>query len=220
MHPQLIGAKARKPRELLIAKGAKSLSTHELFMVIFGVGTKHVPVHKVAQHVDELLQHTPLSLLSLSALQKIPGLGQSHACRLLAMIELCDRLRAQQSQNFSSPAKIALHLHDLTHAHTEHMVCLYLNARLELELQKTLAIGSLNQAIISPRDIFFPIQQLPISHIVIAHNHPSDTVEPSDADKQFTTRVKDAATLLGITLEDHLVVGKSGWYSFREHGLL
>lgn len=220
MHSQLVGAKARKPRELLIAKGAKSLSTHELLMIIFGVGTKHVPVHKVARYVDELVQHIPLSQLSLSALQKIPGLGQTNACRFLAMVEICDRLHMQQSQNFSSPAKIAMYLHDLAHEHTERVVCLYLNARFELELQKTLAVGSLNQAIISPRDIFFPIQHLPVSHIVIAHNHPSDVVEPSEADKQFTTRVKDAATLLGITLEDHLVVGKSGWYSFREHNLL
>ena len=220
MQSQLVGAKARKPRELLIAKGAKSLSTHELLMVIFGVGTKRVPVHKVAQHVDELIQRTSLSLLSLSALQNIPGLGQTNACRFLAMVEMCDRLRVHQSQSFSSPAKIAMYLHDLAHEHTERVVCLYLNARLELELQKTLAVGSLNQAIISPRDIFFPIQHFPISHIVIVHNHPSDVVEPSEADKQFTTRVKDAATLLGITLQDHLVVGKSGWYSFREHGLL
>ncbi len=220
MQPHLIGAKAKKPRELLIAKGAKSLSTQELLMVMFGIGTKHVPVHKVAQYVDELVQHTPLSLLSLSALQKVPGLGQTNACRFIAMVELCDRLRSHQSQNFSSPAKIAMYLHNLAHEHVEKVVCLYLNARLELEFQKTLAVGSLNQAIISPRDIFFPIQQFPISHIVIAHNHPSDVVEPSEADKQFTTRIKDAATLLGITLEDHLVVGKSGWYSFREHGLL
>lgn len=220
MHTQLVGAKARKPRELLISKGAKSLSTPELLMVIFGVGTKHVPVHKVAKYVDALVQHFPLSQLSLATLQQIPGLGQTNACRFLAMVEVCDRLRMQQAQSFSSPAKIAMYLHDLAYSHVEKVVCLYLNARLELELQKTLAVGSLNQAIISPRDIFFPIQHLPISHIVIAHNHPSDVVEPSEADKQFTTRVKDGATLLGITLEDHLVVGKSGWYSFREHGLL
>jgi len=220
MHTQLLGAKAKKPRELLIAKGAKSLSTQELLMVIFGVGTKHVPVHKVAEHVETCIQRIPLSHLSFEALQNVPGLGQTNACRFLAMVEMCDRLRTQHAQRFSSPAKIAMYLHDLAHAHVEHVVCLYLNARLELELQKTLAIGSLNQAIISPRDIFFPIQQFPVSHIVLAHNHPSDTLEPSDADKQFTTRVKDAATLLGITLEDHLVVGKSGWYSFREHGLL
>lgn len=220
MQSQLAGAKARKPRELLIQKGAKSLSTQELLMVIFGVGTKHVPVHKVAEHVEACMQCIPLSHLSLAALQNIPGLGQTNACRFLAMVEMCERFRSQQTQHFSSPAKIAMYLHDVAHAHVEKVVCLYLNARLELELQKTLAVGSLNQAIISPRDIFFPIQQFPISHIVLAHNHPSDTVEPSDADKQFTTRVKDAAVLLGITLEDHIVLGKSGWYSFREHGLL
>lgn len=220
MHTQLLSAQSRNPRALLLEKGAKSLSIKDLLMVMFGTGTKNVPVHRIAQSVEELLLHSSLKKLSIEYIQKIPGLGNVQTCRLLAMLELTDRLHAHHTQTFSSPSVIATYLHDLSHESTENLVCLYLNGRLELELYKTIAVGSLNQVILTPRDIFFPVQQYPISHIVLAHNHPTNTLEPSSADLQFTARMKEAAALLGITLEDHLIVGKSGWYSFREHDLL
>jgi len=72
---------------------------------------------------------------------------------------------------------------------------------------------------VKPREIFSPAVSLPCAHVVLSHNHPSGDVQPSDADVQFTQRMKEAAELLGFNLLDHVIVGQQGYFSFYQSGI-
>ncbi|MBI5151603.1 MAG: DNA repair protein RadC [Candidatus Pacebacteria bacterium] len=209
-----------RPREKLVARGAQILSTHELLMVILGNGILGTPVEKVARSLEHLLYSTSRSELSLEKFLCIRGIGQTKAVQLLAIFELMDRFQRRNETVFTSPGVIASYLHDLQQSKREQLICLYLNARYQLVHREVVAVGSLNQTLIHPRDVFIPIAGLPVAAIVLAHNHPSGVPEPSEDDKIFTTRIKQAAELFGIEFSDHIILAKQGYVSMKERGVL
>ena len=102
----------------------------------------------------------------------------------------------------------------------EYLIGLYLNARHELLDKQIIAVGTLNQAIIEPRDILYHALHLPSSYIILVHNHPSGDPTPSEEDKTITQRISTACNLLGIILVDHIIIASRGYSSFREEHLL
>jgi DNA repair protein RadC len=81
-------------------------------------------------------------------------------------------------------------------------------------------IGTLNQSIVHPREVFRPAIQDNAAGIIISHNHPSGTLEASRSDVQITQRLKEVSKLVGIELLDHVIISKEGYYSFSDEGLL
>ncbi len=104
-------------------------------------------------------------------------------------------------------------MQELRTAKKEHFVVLYLNARNQLIHKETISIGTLNASLVHPREVFKPAIEHLSASIIVAHNHPSGGLEPSEADVLLTGRLHDAGTLLGIELRDHLVVTGSGFRS-------
>lgn len=102
----------------------------------------------------------------------------------------------------------------------EHMVALYLNSRAELIKKQIVSIGSLNQTILEPRDIFCEAVKLPCLGLILVHNHPSADPTPSEYDVIFTKTMVEAGKILGITLADHLIVTKNDYFSFQEKGII
>ena len=102
----------------------------------------------------------------------------------------------------------------------EHLVCIYLDTQNQLILKKTLFIGSLNQSIAHPREIFHFAVRVSAAKIILAHNHPSGNVLPSKQDLHFTKRVRECGELMGIEVLDHLIIGTKQYLSLREEGLL
>ena len=110
-------------------------------------------------------------------------------------------------------------MEDLKDYQQEHLICLYLNTKNEIIHRQTLFIGSLNQAVAHPREIFREAVRHSAARIICVHNHPSGNPEPSENDRQFTKRLKACGEMMGIELLDHLIIGHSSYVSLREEGL-
>lgn len=210
--------KQLRPRERLVKFGAQTLSTADLISIVLNTGIKTVSVDVLSKHIAQLLERYAPEEMTLPMLQKVRGVGFSKACTLLSIFELIQRFQQTAEVALTSPETVASHLHELRVSHKEILVCLYLNARFVLEHKEVLAIGTINHAMIVPRDIFLPIKQFPVAYLILAHNHPSGSVEASDDDILFTQRVAECAKLLGLELIDHIVLSKTGVYSMKQHG--
>lgn len=137
-----------------------------------------------------------------------------------ALLHLLRREVANQPLLASSPALIDyLHVR-LAHAADEEFRVLYLNARNMLLRDETAATGTPNEVSIHPRMILKRALELGATALVLVHNHPSGSPEPSPADVQTTARIVRAAKALDIAVHDHIVIARSGWRSFRQSGLL
>lgn len=196
-----------RPREKILKRGAKALTTAELLAVVFVTGTKNHPVldlsNKIARHLD---RNKPTAELA----HKL-NLGPSKRAQLLAVVELAARLNNTTPVRLTSPQDIFAHSYDILREKKEILLCFYLNARDELLKKEAVAVGSLNRANLLPRELFSLIQDLPVASIILVHNHPSGILEPSDADILFTKRVEEAGKILGVKLLDHLIVSEKGW---------
>lgn len=211
--------KTSRPREKLENKGSQNLSNVELLALLLGTGR---PKKNVISLSQTLLNHYPLSKLSqitLSQLTAILGIGKSKATRILAALELGNRIYAPSSLN-KSVIKTTIdaleQLRDITDKKQEHIVVLYLNARHELIQKEVVALGNLNSNLIEPKEIFYPAIMTPCAGIILSHNHPSADPTPSKEDIIFTKRIQAAGEILGIPLIDHLIVCSSGYFSFKK----
>lgn len=210
----------RRPREKLSQVGQSNLTILELLALIIGSGTKRFPVIKIAQQLQQQFSLSSYSTLTLPQLLKIPGIGTSQASRLLACVELGKRI-------FTIPTLIQItgseqavsQASAIRHLQKEHLLGLYLNARQELVHQEVITIGGLNYTNVSPRDVYAPALPIPAAYIILIHNHPSGSAEPSQADLEVTERLEAAGQLLGIALLDHIIVTSTTYYSFKESNL-
>jgi len=122
--------------------------------------------------------------------------------------------RITQAQNVYSL------LHRYSTKEKEHFLLITLDGGSNVINQRVIHIGTLNQSLVHPREVFRPAIQDNAAGIIIAHNHPSGTLEPSRADVQITTRLKEVGKLVGIELLDHVILSKNGFYSFSDDGLI
>ncbi len=102
----------------------------------------------------------------------------------------------------------------------EHFMLITLDGASKVIEKRVIFIGTLNQSIVHPREVFRPAILDNAAGVIIAHNHPSGTLEASRADIQITQRLKEVAKLVGIELLDHVIISKNGYYSFSDEGLL
>ncbi len=208
------------PREKLLKYNAESLTTQELIAILLNSGTQNHSVLYLAKQVEALIHNNLTTSIHISDLLKIKGIGKAKACIMLSVIELTQRLSSKSTISFTSPHMVGAFLYELQESKKETVVCLYLSARQTLLHKEILAIGSLNQTIISPRDVFLPIRSLPLAYMILAHNHPSGDPTPSEEDKAFTQRIQEAGNIIGVTLLDHVILSKNQAYSMKEHGYL
>jgi DNA repair protein RadC len=108
-------------------------------------------------------------------------------------------------------------LYKYTTKKQEHFIAIPLNGAHEVIAVKVVTIGLVNRSMVHPREVFRYAIQKNAAAVIIAHNHPSGNVEPSDEDRVVTDRMREAAKVVGIRLLDHVIVGKRGYYSFLEN---
>lgn len=200
--------------------GLENLTTVELVALVLGSGGRRFSVTALA---TELLRHFPLTDISHqppAALIGFPGMGLAKASQILAALELGKRALHTHPEVLRNPRGVAAHLAHIRSKQREHTVCLYLNARHELLHKETIAIGGLNYSMLEARDVFAPALRLPAAFIILAHNHPSGSAEPSKEDIAVTRTLMSAGKLLGVTVLDHLIVTKKHYSSLRELGHL
>ena len=111
-------------------------------------------------------------------------------------------------------------LHEYSLKEKEHFILVTLDGASKVIEKRVIHIGTLNQSLVHPREVFRPAILDNAAGVIISHNHPSGTLEASRADIQITQRLKEVAKLVGIQLLDHVILSKEGFYSFSDEGLL
>lgn len=122
--------------------------------------------------------------------------------------------------NITSAEDVYLKLLHLADKKQEHFLCITLDGASRIIKTRTVFIGTLNQSLVHPREVFVGAITDLAAGIIIVHNHPSQTLKPSDADKRITDRLKEVGKLVGIELLDHVIITKNGYYSFSDKGLI
>jgi len=212
--------KIEQPREKLIKYGPSKLATSELLAIVLRTGLKGSNVIQVAESALRKYKGTSLVNAGFDELKKIKGIGSVKAGELIACFELGRRLlRDKPARLILSPREIWEQLRDLRDNKKEHFVAFFLDTQNREIKRELISVGTLNASLIHPREVFEPAVKHLASHIIIAHNHPSGSLEPSEEDLSVTKRLIDAGRLLGIEVLDHVIVTGGGYMSFKEKNL-
>ncbi|MGQ9865092.1 MAG: RadC family protein [Pseudanabaenaceae cyanobacterium] len=217
-----------RPRERLLTEGAAVLSTAELLALLLGTGQG--PGKLSALGLGQLILKTfgqdredpaaGLQNLAPAQLTAISGVGPAKAATILAAIELGKRVfyaRHPEAADITDPASAAAELsRDLMWEEREKLAVLMLDNRNRILGRRVLAIGTVNEALASPREIFREALKHNAVKLIVAHNHPSGNTEPSEADRQLTRQLLQAAQFLDLPLLDHLILGQGRFTSLRE----
>lgn len=194
-----------RPREKLQAKGVEALSDYELLMAIIGSGNAQADVTKIARDVLKILRrdHT----LTMEALGHVKGLGSAKISELVASYELASRYLLDSDQPIiDSPEKAVEQLTDIRDKKQEYFVCLTLDGANRLIAKRIITVGTLTSSLVHPREVFADAITDRAASIIVAHNHPSGSLTPSQADNDITLRLKESAKLLGINFIDHIII--------------
>lgn len=211
--------KDEMPREKLLHKGVQALKNEELLSVLLGSGIQGKDVRKLSREIVLLLEDD-FEGLSLEKLCNIHGLGMAKASQILASIELSKRYLIRTNRRITSAKEVYEELSAFSVKNREHFLTITLDGASHIINTRTVFIGTLNQSIVHPREIFSDAIADRAAGIIIAHNHPSGTLAASRADMQITARLKEVSKLVGIELLDHVILAKDGYYSFSDEGLL
>lgn len=208
-----------KPREKLLKKGVQALKNDELLAILLGSGVQGKDVRKLAKEII-ILMDSDFDKLSLQNLCEIHGLGQAKASQILASIELSKRYLIRENKRITSASDVYEELKSFSTKNQEHFLSITLDGASHIINTRTVFIGTLNQSMVHPREVFADAIADRAAGIIIAHNHPSGTLEASRADISITQRLKEVSKLVGIELLDHVILSKNGFYSFSDEGLL
>jgi len=214
-----------RPRERLIRLGPQSLSDAELLAVFLRIGIAGKSAVDLGR---ELVEHfgslSRMFAADLSAFTSLPGLGPAKFAQLQAVLELARRSLHEQMHSatlFKSPQTVQDYLRlligDKPH---ECFVILFLDVQCRLIDSEQMFRGTLDHASVYPREVVKSALQRNAASIILAHNHPSGQLQPSQSDLAITTRLQQALELCDIRLLDHFIITRTGTYSFAEHGQL
>jgi len=218
-----------RPREKLLGRGAAALTDPELLAILLRTGVPGANAIEVARQLLERYRSlSGLSRCTVREIASIRGIGATKAIQLVAAFGLGQRLANERlaRQKLDSPELV----YDLVAAemrtlHKESLRVILLDTRYRLLQMEEISIGSVNESIAHPRDVFRPAVISSAYAVIVLHNHPSGDPSPSQSDHSLTRRLAEAAELLQIKLLDHMIIGAPAdgrlpYFSFKEAGVL
>ncbi len=210
---------ADRPREKLLRKGAAALSDQELLAILLGKGTPGMDVMKLAAQLAKVIDEKGLGVQA-DDLRQFAGVGDAKATLVLAALEFARRRIKPEGTRITTPADLLPHVRHYADRKQEHFLCASINGANEILAIRVVSIGLIDRAPVHPREVFADALADRASGIVVAHNHPSGTLEPSLADIEATRQLQAAGQVLGIPLLDHIIFNRTGYISFLEEGRL
>jgi DNA repair protein RadC len=214
---------SERPREKLLARGAPVLSDAELLAIFLGSGLRGQDAVTTARQL--LLAHGPLRTLlerTPAELAKLPGLGPARASRLAAALELCSRYLAaglERGEALSDPHAAGRYFAQrLRGSPCEIFAALFLDTRHRALAFEELFRGTVDGAEVHPREVVRRALAHNAAAVIVGHNHPSGSAEPSAADRAVTAQLKQALHLVDVRLLDHFVVGDGAPVSMAARG--
>ncbi len=217
---------AERPRERMQKFGIEALSAQELLMLLLGRGVRGESIATCAQKLlSQFGSLEGIMQASLEDLQTVKGIGFAKAAQLKACMEIARRKEqageSQKGNTVVSPQAVSrLVQAKISNYAKEHFLVVSFDVRNKVIGIDTVTVGTLNASIVHPRETFDTAIRRHASHIILAHNHPSNDTEPSSQDLAITNRLAQAGKILGIELVDHIIVSQSGFLSFKERQLL
>ncbi len=209
-----------RPREKMLRTGATNLSVAELIAIVWGVGNRKEDVLAMANRtLKEYGQRTISSELNPERLSQTADIPITKACQIVASLELGKRFYAKQDGRpvHVRNAKQAFgHMKDIGFSQKEQLRGLYLNSRYQVVHDEIISVGSLTSNIVHPREVFLPAIAKSAVAVILAHNHPSGRLEPSEADLAITQQLVTAGHVLGVELLDHLIIARTKYLSIME----
>lgn len=213
-----------RPRERLRELGSEALSDQELLAILLRTGS---PEKSALELAEDLLRRWPLTELtqtSITELVDCKGIGPAKAAQVRAALELSKRLARQHlfaRPSIMSPQDAAqLVMAEMSWLDREHFKVINLNIKNQVIAIDTVSVGTLNVSVVHPREVFkLPIKRSAAS-LILAHNHPSGDTRPSREDVDVTRRLTEAGRLLGIEINDHLIIGQNSFLSMKEKGYI
>lgn len=209
-----------RPREKLLAAGPQNLDLSELVAVLWGTGTRREDVMAMARRtIREYGEKAVANETNPQRLAEAVGIPLNKACQLAVSFELGRRFfanRAGRPVQVRNLHQAYAYLADMAHSGKEQLRGLYLNSRYQVIHDEVISVGTLTSNLVHPREVFQPAIVHNAVAVLIAHNHPSGTLEPTAADIQVTGQLQAAGELLGISLLDHLIIGSSHCVSVLE----
>ena len=202
------------PREKLSKKGAGALSDIELLQAVIGSGGKGNDFKQIARNLNTLILKRGADALTLDDVKSIRGIGDAKAATTFAALEFWRRKFTKQTAPLiDSPEKVVEQISHIKNKKQEHFVLLTLDGARRLINNRIVTIGTLMSTPVHPREVFsFAIEDRAAS-IIVAHNHPSGFIDISESDREVTRRLREAGDIIGIRLDDHIVVAGDDYAS-------
>lgn len=217
------------PYERFLNFGPENLTEAELLAIILRTGTRELSAVALAEKVLALATYPREGILglhdvSIEELMEIRGIGMVKAVKLKSIAELSKRMSRAKARTgicFTRADMVAEYfMEKLRHRDTECVYLLCLDAKGQLIREKKLSDGSVNMALISPREVFLEALKDKAVNIILVHNHPSGDPTPSGSDKELTANVAAVGEQMDIPLLDHIIIGDNRYTSFKEQKLL
>jgi len=211
-----------RPREKLISKGKHVLSNAELIAILLGSGSKNESAvdlsKKILSSVDNNLN--ALAKLSIAQLMSFKGIGEAKSVSIVTALEIGRRRRLEEAlvlvKVTGSKAVFEIMqpiIGDLQH---EEFWILYLNNSNKVLHKILLSKGGITGTLVDTRLVFKKAMEVGATAIILAHNHPSGNLTPSDSDKKLTQKIKIAGHTLDVKILDHLIITEKNYYSFAD----
>ncbi|MGC9001711.1 MAG: RadC family protein [Dictyoglomus sp.] len=218
--------KSERPRERLLNYGEKALSDAELLAIILRTGNKNYSVYELAQNlIVDFGSLKRIAEVGIGELIKYPGIGITKAVQIKASIELGRRIFSEKKNYFGESIlnphdAFLIFKEDMFDLKEEHLFCIYMDVKNKCLNKRLIAKGDLNIVYASPREIFKYALQENSSKLILAHNHPSGDLTPSEDDIIFTKRLIEAGKILGLEILDHLIIYNENYVSLKEKKLI
>lgn len=221
-------ASCERPYEKAVSNGIQTLTDAELLAVILRTGTKDESSIDLANKLlNSHAVHKGLNglfFIRREDLLGIKGVGNTKATQILAVTELSKRINEAKLRKdlcFNNPDKIAAYYMEKCKYLTKERVYLMLFSNSHMLIKEImLSEGTVSSSSISPREIFIEALKYEAVNLILVHNHPSGSPEPSDSDIAATIKIKEAGRLMDINLSDHIIVGNDCYISFLERGII
>lgn len=209
--------KHERPREKLLARGARALSDQELLAILIGKGTPGMDVMTLAGKLVKVVDEKGLELHP-DDLVRFDGVGDAKATLILAAIEFARRRIKPEGTRIETPADVLPLIRHYSDRKQEHFISTSINGANEVMNIRVVSIGLVDSTSVHPREVFADAMTDRASGVIVAHNHPAGSLEPSAWDVEVTKQLKAAGEIVGVALLDHIIFNRTGYYSFLESG--
>ena len=224
--PISLWAEEDRPREKLMIRGKGQLSKAELLAILIVSGNREESAVQLAKRILGSVENNlaELSRMGVADLKKIRGIGEAKALAIIAALELGKRRLSEEALNRkkirSSQDVFHLLFPDLSDKAYEEFWILLMDRANQVISKQNISEGGVSGTVADPKKIFRLALDFKSCAVILAHNHPSNNLKPSNSDIELTKKIKAAGKLLDIEVLDHLIFGPNSYYSFADEGMM